>query len=159
LQLTPSQKGAIAEAAFTAAAIQLGLFVLRPTSEGGRYDLLIDLDPQVIRVQCKWARRVDGVLIVKLDTSRCTPNGYVRSTYTAREVDAIGVYSAEIRRCFLIPIAEVERARAVHLRIDPALNNQALRIRWARDYELEASIRRNWPQARLSATDAAQVDR
>jgi PD-(D/E)XK endonuclease len=159
LKLTPSQKGAIAEAAFAAASIRLGLLVLRPACEGARYDLLIDLDPDVIRVQCKWARRVDGVLIAKLDTSRCTPNGYVRSTYTAREVDAIGVYSDTLRQCFLIPITEVERCRAVHLRLDPTLNNQALGIRWARDYELEASIRRNWPQALPSATDSAQVDR
>jgi PD-(D/E)XK endonuclease len=54
--LTPSQKGAVAEAAITAAAIQLGLVVLRPLSEGGRYDLMIDLDPALLRVQCKLAR-------------------------------------------------------------------------------------------------------
>jgi hypothetical protein len=33
-ELTPSQKGAVAEAAITAAAIQLGLVVLRPLCEG-----------------------------------------------------------------------------------------------------------------------------
>lgn len=159
MQLTPSQKGAIAEAAFTAAAIQLGLLVLRPACEGGRYDLMIDLVPDVIRVQCKWARRADGVLIAKLDTSRCTPNGYVRGTYTAKEVDAIGVYSDDLEQCFLIPIAEVEKGRAVHLRLAPTLNNQALRIRWAHRYELETSIRRNWPQALLSANDSASPDR
>ncbi|HEV2981589.1 MAG TPA: group I intron-associated PD-(D/E)XK endonuclease, partial [Solirubrobacteraceae bacterium] len=70
MKLTPSQKGAIAEAALTAAAIKLGLLVLRPTSEGARYDLLIDLDPEVIRVQCKWARRVEGTLAVSTGTSR-----------------------------------------------------------------------------------------
>jgi hypothetical protein len=25
--------------------------------EGGRYDMIFDLDPQLIRVQCKWASR------------------------------------------------------------------------------------------------------
>jgi hypothetical protein len=159
LQLTPSQKVAIAEAELTAAAIKLGLSVLRPATEGSRYDLMIDLLPEVIRVQCKWARRLDGVLSIRLATSRCTPNGYVRSTYTAREVDAIGAYSPELERCFLIPITEVESGRSVNLRLDPARNNQALRIRWARDYELQASIRRHWPQARISAADAGQVDR
>jgi hypothetical protein len=33
--LTPSQKGAAAEAAITSAVIQLGLTVLRPLCEGG----------------------------------------------------------------------------------------------------------------------------
>jgi hypothetical protein len=35
-ELTPSQKGAVAEAAITAASIQLGLVVLRPLCEGRR---------------------------------------------------------------------------------------------------------------------------
>jgi len=71
--LTPSQKGAAAEAAITAVAIQLGLVVLRPMCEGGRYDLMFDLEPALLRVQCKLARRLDGVLAVSFQTSRHTP--------------------------------------------------------------------------------------
>ena len=144
-ELAPSQKGAAAEAALTAAAIQLGFTVLRPLCEGRRYDLMFDLDPELVRVQCKWARHVDGVLSINLNTSRLTPAGYVRTTYTPEEVDAIGVYSAEFGRCFLIPIAEVAEGRSIHLRLNPTRNNQALNIRWARDYEFERSIGRNWP--------------
>jgi PD-(D/E)XK endonuclease len=55
--LTPSQKGAVAEAAITAMVIQLGLVVLRPLCEGRRYDLAIDLEPELLRVQCKMARQ------------------------------------------------------------------------------------------------------
>jgi hypothetical protein len=141
-QLTPSQKGAAAEAAITARAIELGLIVLRPLCEGGRYDLIIDLEPELMRVQCKWARRIEGVLSVNLTTSRHTPGGYVRTTYTALEVDAIGAYAADVRRCFLIPISEVSGGRSVHLRLDQAHNNQAKRIRWADDYDFDAMIAR-----------------
>ena len=150
--LTPSQKGAAAEAAVTAAAIELGLVVLRPLCEGGRYDLVIDLEPELLRVQCKWAKRLDGVLSVKLNTNRLTPAGYVRTTYTADEVDAIGVYSAELRRCFLIPIEEVAGGRGVHLRLDPARNNQAQRVRWANDYRFEQAIRERLNRASAGTT-------
>jgi hypothetical protein len=78
-ELTPSQKGAAAEAAITAEAIQLGLTVLRPLCEGRRYDLVIDLEPNLLRVQCKLARRLSGVLSVHLQTSRYTPGGYVKT--------------------------------------------------------------------------------
>src|SRR5271155_3137871 len=64
--LTPSQRGAAAEAAITAMVIQLGLTVLRPLCEGRRYDLVIDLEPELLRVQCKVARSRSGVLIVGL---------------------------------------------------------------------------------------------
>jgi PD-(D/E)XK nuclease superfamily protein len=150
--LTPSQKGAAAEAAVTAAAIELGLVVLRPLCEGGRYDLVIDLEPELLRVQCKWAKRLDGVLSVQLSTSRLTPAGYVRTTYTADEVDAIGVYSAELGRCFLIPIEQVARGRAVNLRLDPARNNQAQRVRWANDYRFEHVIRERLNRASAGST-------
>ena len=38
--LTTNQKGAIAEAAITKAAVELGIEVYRPSFEGGRYDLI-----------------------------------------------------------------------------------------------------------------------
>jgi hypothetical protein len=57
-------KGAIAEAAITAAAVKLGFVVLRPFPEGRRYDLVIDSrsmrsvgDPAFIFA---WGRRPMG---------------------------------------------------------------------------------------------------
>lgn len=141
-ELTPSQKGAAAEAAITAAVIQLGLTVLRPLCEGRRYDLIVDLEPRLLRVQCKLAKRVGGALAIRLQTSRYTPGGYVFTSYSADEIDAVGAYSAELKRCFLLPIAEVQGMRGVHLRLDPSGNNQARGVRWANDYELEPMIRR-----------------
>jgi hypothetical protein len=79
VELTPSQKGAVAEAAITAIVIELGFTVLRPLCEGQRYDLVIDLKPRLLRVQCKWARLADGVVSVRLAGNRCTPSGYVTS--------------------------------------------------------------------------------
>ncbi|MCW3068818.1 MAG: hypothetical protein JWL67_1443 [Solirubrobacterales bacterium] len=139
-ELTPSQKGAVAEAAITTAAMELGLTVLRPLCEGRRYDLVIDLEPQLLRVQCKLAQRLAGVLSVRVATSRYTPRGYVRTSYTADEIDAVGAYSPELQRCFLLPIDEVAGRRAVHLRLEPTRNNQSERIKWARNYEFPASI-------------------
>ncbi|MCW3019810.1 MAG: hypothetical protein JWN10_2118 [Solirubrobacterales bacterium] len=140
--LTPSQKGAAAEAGITSMAIQLGLTVLRPMSEGRRYDLAIDLEPELLRVQCKLARSLPGVLSVRLQTCRHTPHGYVRTSYSAAEVDAIAAYSPELHRGFLIPISEVSGRRAIHLRLNPTKNNQAQGIKWARDYELALGIER-----------------
>lgn len=144
MALTPSQKGAVAEAAIAAAAIRLGLGVLRPLCEGGRYDLVIDTGDRLLRVQCKWASRQGRVLCVRCITSRHTPRGYRRSTYSAAEVDAIAVYAPNTDACYLIPIAEADGRSTVSLRLAPTANNQVISVRWARDYELERSLRRNW---------------
>jgi hypothetical protein len=140
--LTPSQRGAIAEAAITLAAVELGLPVLVPIGDGRRYDLAIELEPRLLRVQCKLAQHLAGVLSVPAATCRYTPRGYVRTSYNAREIDSVGAYSRELRRCFLIPVDEVSGRRAMYLRLDPTRNNQAERIRWASDYEFPAMIAR-----------------
>jgi hypothetical protein len=143
-QLTPSQKGAAAEAEIAAAAIRLNLVTLRPLCDGGRYDLVVDTGKQLIRVQCKWASRQGNVLTARCGTSRHTPGGYLRTTYSAGEIDAIAAYAPDTDKCYLIPIHEVEGQVAISLRLAPAGNNQALHVRWARDYELDASLSRYW---------------
>jgi hypothetical protein len=142
MALTPSQKGAVAEAAIASAAIELGLTVLRPLCEGQRYDLVIDLKPQLLRVQCKLARTLNGVLVVGLQTNRYTPGGYLSTSYTPAEVDAIGAYSRARRESFLVPISEITGRRALHLRLDRARNNQARGIKWSSDYAIESVIGR-----------------
>jgi len=103
IELSPSQKGAVAEAEIATAAIRMNLLVLKPVAEGGRYDLAIDVGDKVLRVQCKWASRNGDVLTIQCQTSRHAPNGYLRTTYSASEVDAIAAYSPEIDRCYVIP--------------------------------------------------------
>jgi hypothetical protein len=145
VELTPSRKGAIAEAEVMAAAVRLDLGFLRPLSEGSRYDLAIDVGDQILRVQCKWTRLRGETFTARCITSRYTPRGYVRTTYSRDEVDAIAVYVPDIDKCYLIPIAEAEGCGSVSLRLGPTGNNQAIGIRWARDYEFATSIRRHWP--------------
>jgi len=122
------------------AVIQLGLTVLRPLCEGQRYDLIVDLEPALLRVQCKLARRVGGVLVVRTEMCRFTPNGYVRKPYSPAEIDAIAAYSPELLRSFLIPMSGITARREISLRLKPTRNNQAEGVRWARNYELESVI-------------------
>jgi len=146
MNLSTSRKGALAEAEIAAALIRLDLIVLRPLCEGGRYDLVVDTGPRLLRIQCKWASRHGDVLTARCSTSRHTPSGYLRSTYHADEVDAIAAYAPHNDRCYLIPIDEVDGHKMISLRLAATRNNQAERVRWARDYELHTSLRRNWSE-------------
>jgi hypothetical protein len=51
--LSTDQKGNIAEAAIIVAAVKLGVDVYRPVGEGGRYDMIFEVDDRLFRVQCK----------------------------------------------------------------------------------------------------------
>jgi hypothetical protein len=139
--LTPSQKGAIAEAEIAAAATRAGILILRPDAEGRRYDLVFDTGPQLLRVQCKWARvaRDGQVISVRTCTSRLTPlNGYVRTTYSADEIDAVAVYCPDTDECYFLPIELVAGKTYTHLRLATARNNQKIGVTMADDYRLGA---------------------
>jgi PD-(D/E)XK endonuclease len=153
-EMTPSQKGAAAEAEIAAAAIRLRLHVLRPLGEGGRYDLAIDVGEKLLRIQCKWASRRKDVLTALCTTSRYTPHGYKRTTYTADEIDAVAVYAPDTDKCYLIPVDEVEGHATISLRLAPTRNNQTQLVRWAKDYELEDVMKRLWnPRPTLPELD------
>jgi PD-(D/E)XK endonuclease len=120
--LTPTRRGAIAEAVIAAEVLKLGLDVYRPVSEGGRYDLVVDAGFRLLRVQCKSARLQGSVIAVPIRTTRLTPRGYVRTTYTAREIDGIAAYCAGNGQCYWLPIEEFDGQGYVHLRLQPARN-------------------------------------
>jgi hypothetical protein len=138
--MNPSAKGSIAEAAIAAEAVKAGVQVLKPLIEGSRYDLAFDIAGRFLRIQCKWGTRQGAVVSAYIRTCRLTPRGYVRTTYDASEVDAFGLYCADLDECYLIPLRDVEGQSKVQLRLTPAANGQELAIRYAETYRLKGAI-------------------
>jgi hypothetical protein len=138
--LTPSMKGAVAEAAIAAEALKAGVFVFRPLCEGTRYDLIFDVAGCLFRIQCKSAPRRDDVIVVATRTCRHTPRGYVRTTYDESEIDAIAVYCPDNGGTYLIPIGDVRGRWEIRLRLARARNNQEFAISYAAQYEFSGAI-------------------
>ena len=136
--VSTNQKGAIAESAITAEAIRLGIRVLRPLVEGGRYDLVFDVGGQLLRVQCKWATKLGEVVVVRCYTARRAAEGMRNTFYSEAEIDLLVAYCAENNECYALPAALVSGRRGFHLRLSPAKNNQERGIVWAADYRLGA---------------------
>ena len=156
--LTTNQKGAVAEAQIAAAAVELGVGVARPLADE-RYDLILDLRPRLLRVQCKWAVRRGDVIVVTCRTNRRGPDGFIRRTYEAGEIDAIAAYCAGVGQCYLLPPEMSVGTTGVQLRLAPARNNQRSGINWARDFEFRATLSRLFgPIAQLGERDAGSVE-
>ena len=139
--LTTDQKGAIAELAIARAAALLGVGVFKPLTDGERYDLIFDLRPQLLRIQCKWAARVGEVLIIRCRSCRRSREGLVHRGYTSAEIDAIAAYSDELDRCYFLPFGRFDGRSALQLRLAPSRNNQRAGINWAKDYELAGRLK------------------
>jgi hypothetical protein len=126
--LTPNDKGNIAEAAIALEAIKLGIDVLKPVAEHGRYDLAFDLGDRILRVQCKWARLEGAVICINLAGYRLTSSGSVSSTYSTDEIDAVAAYCEALDRVYLLPASDVAGRSAFHLRTAPTKNAQRAAI-------------------------------
>ena len=62
--------------------------------------------------------------------------------YNLGEFDSFALYCPRNDQCYLLDADEFVAFRQVHLRLEPSRNNQALGIRWARDYEFGATLQR-----------------
>lgn len=135
-------KGAIAETEVAAAAVRVGVPVLKPLSEHGRYDLVFEIGPRFLRVQCKWGAldRAVGIIVVRIGGCRSTPRGYVRSVYTENELDLVAVYCGELDRCYLLPISRSAGRTSVQLRLAAPGNSQRACINLASDFEFEGAV-------------------
>ena len=131
------QLGTIAELAVATDLASSGYPVLFPFGEDCNYDLAIERDGALERVQVKYSRSAGGVVPVRC-TSHSLTKGVVRQTkrYTAAMIEWLAVYDATTQRCFYIPAAELGPGRSLlHLRLAPTANNQLKGIRMASDYE------------------------
>ena len=137
VRLSTDQKGAIAESAIVHAAIKLGIGVLKPLTDGHRYDLILDLEPDLVRVQCKWASCHGDVVIVRAYSCRRSRDGLLKRAYSADEIDAIAAYCLALDRCFYFPMDWMRARTTIQLRLQPARNNQRAMINWADDFAFE----------------------
>jgi PD-(D/E)XK endonuclease len=140
--LSRNEKGAVAELEIATAALKLDVSVYKPVSEHSRADLLFEIGSELWRVQCKWGRLSPSgdTVIVRIGTSRCSPHGYIRTTYTEQEVDMFGIYCGQLDRCFLVPLAVVAGQHEVRLRLTPARNRQQACITLADDHDFDGAV-------------------
>jgi prevent-host-death family protein len=137
-----NRKGAVAEAEIAAAATRLGIPVLRPLAEHGRYDLGFEIAGRLFRVQCKWGSidHASSVIKVSLRSSWCTPTGYERRSYGRGEIDLLAVCRGQLDRSYLVPgELAVERA-GIWLRLTPPLNSQRACVNLASNFEFDGAV-------------------
>ena len=134
----PNLKGNVAELKIAAEAARLGIDVLRPMTEHCRYDLVFEIGGELKRVQCKWASLRGDVVVIRLVSSRRGATGFIRTRYSADEVDAVAAYCAAVDGYYYVPIERCGNMTEFSLRVAPTRNGQRASINFASDYILGA---------------------
>jgi prevent-host-death family protein len=139
--LNSNQKGSIAETAIALEALRCGVEVYRPFSEHARCDLIFGIGATLYRVQCKSVRRNGEVLCVRLVGNRHAPRGYVRTKYSAEEVDLIAAHCHELNATYLFSFDLVATGRSgFQMRLSPPKNGQRASIHFAENHLLSGAV-------------------
>ena len=129
-------KGDLAELMVAADLARRGYQVSFPYGEDCAYDLIVDRDGQLERVQVKHADSKGRLIRVQCYSSSLT-NGKVkhRKPYTRNMVDWIAVYDPATNRCYYVSSDEFAGGRyELSLRIAATRNAQRKGVRFAENY-------------------------
>jgi PD-(D/E)XK endonuclease len=133
----PVDVGERSEAAIFAELVKRGHRVLIPYGNNQRYDLLIDVGGRFLRAQCKTGRLRDGVIRFNTVSTRVNTVRTFITPYDTDQIDLFLIYCPDTERVYALDVGEAASGHGA-LRVDPAANGQAKRIRWAADHELPA---------------------
>jgi hypothetical protein len=131
--MNPAEKGAFTEAILTAELLRRCITVLKPVASHTRYDLVIELNGEFKKVQCKTGRVVNGAVEFNTNSVEWKTGRIARGRHYKDDIDYFLVYCVETSEVYLVPVGDVGIHHA-RLRIDPTRNKQTKKILWAKDF-------------------------
>jgi hypothetical protein len=135
------RKGDLAELKVAGDLVAKGYQVAIPFGEDCDYDLIVEREGKLERVQVKYATANSGVIPVRCRSHSLT-NGKIKRTkqYTPESIEWIAIYSPTDNRCYYVPSRELGPSGRceISLRLSPPRNGQSAGVRYARDYEVLA---------------------
>ena len=115
-----------------------GYYCSIPFSGSCRYDLIVDINDKLYKIQCKASSYSEDEGVLKMSATRSTTNTQrtIKYTYSENEVDYF--YTSWKEYGFLIPINEVSTEK--YLRIKPPKNGIQSTMSIASDYLIDNVI-------------------
>lgn len=133
--LRANYKGELTEIAVAHAFKANGYKVSVPLGTDCRYDLIVDLDGVLSRVQCKTSVFRPKEMTVEFN---CCSGSYAGSDGSSNyncDVEFIATYNRKVKRVFLVPIS-IGNIRSCTLRLEGCKLKKDKRAKWAKDFEL-----------------------
>lgn len=123
---------------------KMGFIVSKPLTDNARYDLLVEINKRVFKVQVKTTKEVkDGKMIFATKTTNYVQGNWKVNRYSTNDVDIFFLYCFDNDWCGLL-IPEMEGFDLIpvnfYVRITPPLNNQKIGIHLAEEYSLESQL-------------------
>lgn len=139
MELNSKQKGNLTELQCLTAFYEQGCHVSLPYGENSRYDMIVDVNGKLLRVQVKTSslkKEDENAIEFSCRSTRVNSQGTVSNKYTSDEIDYFATFWKGV--CYLIPITECSVSKT--LRFAPPKSGQIKGISFAKDYELQTQL-------------------
>lgn len=114
IELTTQQKGITTEMYVAAYLLSLGYNVSQPMCQDSKYDLIVDVEGKLLRLQVKTARLSNNNSIIfncRSTTKNSTTNKSRK--YEINEIDYFATYWNN--RAYLVPVGQCSSEKRLHL--------------------------------------------
>lgn len=129
------QKGDIGEAKCLAKMIELGIPVCLPFGDNQRYDMVIDVNGELKKIQVKYSSQTEnaGSVIFKIVSSTNHTTNKHCDGYE-NDIDAFLLYNAINDEIYYLPIEVVAGRTTITLRMEPTKNGQTKNCLFTKDF-------------------------
>ena len=121
-------KGDIAELAVAKRFLELNYWVSKPFGDDAPYDLIVDLNGSLKRVQVKYVTPINDTLPIRMLSS----TGVIYNN----TVEIIAVYNPMNGKVYTINAGDFNNSNLLSLRLIKTKNNQKIGVHLAENYEL-----------------------
>ena len=139
MELSSKQKGNLTELQCLTAFYEQGCHVSLPYGENSRYDMIVDVNGKLLKVQVKTAslrKEDENAIEFSCRSTRVNSQGTISNKYTPDEIDYFATFWKGV--CYLIPVTECSVSKT--LRFAPPKSGQIKGISFAKNYELQTQL-------------------
>lgn len=128
-------KGDLGELKVASDLVSQGYTISIPFGDNSAYDLILDKNNSLYRVQIKYVESNLDFLKVRLSSvTKQTARKLIHKPLSKDKVDLLAVYDRTDDICYYIPLSVCEGKQQLTLRKTSPKNNQKSKIFWAKDY-------------------------
>lgn len=134
-----NQKGDVGETRIISEMCKRGYKVALPFGQDWKYDLIVDRNGKLERIQVKSANSRNNCISVNAYSNTRKNGKSVERRYKVDEIDWVAVYGIDTDECYFVPSKELDNGKGetkvISLRLVPTKNKQQKNVRWARDFK------------------------
>ncbi len=116
MEYTTNQKGLITEMQVMLRLIEMGYDVSQPLNADSKYDCILDVNGQLLKIQIKTAHKhpkTKDSIEIKCRSTTTTQNHRKQGGYTSKDIDYFATFWEN--ELYLIPVEECSSEKTLHL--------------------------------------------